>query len=352
MARLRVRAHHIGATTFREAHEVVEWLGAVQAQDYLGALWAVGLRLRQAGEADVERALAGRTILRTWPMRGTLHFVAARDVRWMLDLMAPRSVARAASRLRELEIDDGVLASSRKVLVKALQGGRQLSRPAMYRVLQEARISTAGQRGIHILWRLAHEGLLCFGPRQGKQQTFVLLEEWVPAARRLTREEALAEVAHRYFTGHGPATLGDFVWWTGLSPADARLALDLAGSRLRSEDIDGQTFWLAPRPPLRSPVAPGSLLPGFDELVVGYKDRTALVDPLHRPRLNPGDNGMLSPTILVGDRILGTWRRTLQRGGVAIEPRPFAPLAAAGQRALSGASERYARFLGLPIVER
>jgi hypothetical protein len=130
------------------------------------------------------------------------------------------------------------------------------------------------------------------------------------------------------------------------------LALDLARSRLQSEDIDGRTYWLAPRPPLRGPIAPGSLLPGFDELVVGYKDRAALVDPLHRPRLDPGDNGLLSPTILVGDRILGTWRRTLQQGGVAIEPRPFAPLAEAEQRALSGASERYARFLGLPIVER
>jgi winged helix DNA-binding protein len=222
----RLHNQRLAATHLDTPAEVVRWLGAVQAQEYLGSLWAIGLRTRNATEAIVERAIADRSIVRTWPMRGTLHFVAAEDVRWMLELMTPRVVAAAAGRLaREYELDRSAFGRSAEVVARALEGGGSLTREAMYRALEVARISTAGGRGLHITWRLAHDGLICFGPRQGKQQTFVLLDEWIPGAKRLAREEALCELARRYFTSHGPATTHDFAWWSGLLLSDAAEAL-------------------------------------------------------------------------------------------------------------------------------
>jgi hypothetical protein len=183
IARQRLYNQLIASNRFEKPGDVVGWLGAVQAQDYLGSLWAIGLRLQNATEQAIEQALATRAIIRTWPMRGTLHIVAAADVRWMLELLTPRVVARSARRLQQqFSVDEAVLARSRQVLVRALQGGQQLSRDAMYQALEAAHISTASGRGLQILWRLAQEGLVCFGAREGKQHTFVLLDEWAPNA--------------------------------------------------------------------------------------------------------------------------------------------------------------------------
>jgi hypothetical protein len=276
IVKLRLDAQRISATTFTRPAEVVAWLGAVQAQDYLGALWAVGLRLTRACEQDIERALADRSIVRTWPMRGTLHFVAAADARWMLDLLAPKVVTGAAGRFRALDLDDATIARARRVLAKRLQGA-PLTRPAVYDVLERAKISTVGQRGIHILWRLAHECLLCFGPREGKQQTFVLFDEWLPRAKRLPREEALAELAWRYFTGHGPATVTDFAWWSGLKLSDARLGVHLAAPRLAEETFGGRTHCIA-RPAL--PRVPPACI---------RRVRRRLCRPQRGPRIRPHD---------------------------------------------------------------
>lgn len=350
LARRRLHAQAIAAP-LREAGEVVERLGAVQAQDYLAALWAVGVRLEGATEADVERALARGVFLRTWPMRGTLHFVPSRDARWMLRLLAPRVLARAAPRHRELELDAATFARAGKVLERALRGGGRLTRPAAFALLQRSGVSTAGQRGIHIVQRLALDGLLCFGPREGKQHTLVLLDEWVPAPRTLAREEALAEIAVRYFAGHGPATAADLRWWAGLPAAEAREALDLAAPRLESERFRGATYWASTSPAgTRRRAARGAfLLPAFDELVVGYADRSALLDD-PRDAVRIGAGGMLSPTLVVDGRIVGTWRRRLVRGGVSLEAAPFGRLGADARRALGEARERYAAFLGVAAV--
>jgi hypothetical protein len=173
IARLRLHNQRIARATFERPEDVVAWLGAVQAQDYQGALWAVGLRMRDAVEADIERALAEQTIIRTWPMRGTLHFVAAADARWMLDLMTPRIVANIAQTfLRRFDLDESTFAHSKELFERALQGGKRLSRTAMYKVLEEGGVSTAGQRGRHILWRLAQDGAICFGGEYGNRHPF------------------------------------------------------------------------------------------------------------------------------------------------------------------------------------
>ena len=346
VARQRLYNQQIASPTFEQPSDVVGWLGAVQAQNYLGALWAVGLRMKSATEQDIEQALADRTILRTWPMRGTLHFVAAADVRWMLELMTPRVLVASSRRLqKEFGLDDAVFARSREVLSRALQGGRQLSRNAMYQVLEAAHISAAGQRGLHILWWLAQEGLLCFGAREGKQQTFVLLEEWVPGAERLERDEALAQLARRYFTSHGPATVQDFTWWSGLAPADAIAGLESVKADLTQEVVDGQTYWFSSAMPTVKEKSPTAyLLPAYDEYTVAYKDRSAVLDPLHAQRPDSG-HGIFYPTMVLDGQVVGTWKRTLNKGSVDITLRPFTPLKKAAEQAFAKAARRYGAFL-------
>jgi hypothetical protein len=326
--------------------EAVGRLGAVQAQDYLGALWAVGLRTKGASEATVEHALAERKIVRTWPMRGTLHFLAAADVRWMTALLAPRVVAGAASRLREFEIDAGVLRRARRAMVKSLEGGRRLTRPGAYEVLERAKIASAKQRGLHILWCLAHEGLLCFGPREGKQQTFVLLDEWLLPTAPRPRDEDLAELAHRYFTGHGPATIADFAWWSGLNLTEARLAVRHAEAKLGYEEIRGARYWFDPDDLSKARTSGAYALPAFDEILVGYADRSAALPPGFARRVIGG--GIFSPSLVVGHRVVGTWRRRIERGRVHLSPIPFEPLAAPKLRAVERSFRAYAEFLGLP----
>lgn len=348
VAHSRLRSQRITGARFARAEEVVAWMGAVQAQDYLGALWAVGLRMRHPAEAAVEQALAARRIVRSWPLRGTLHFVAAADLRWLLALLAPRTIASRAGRYRQLEIDAAALRLSRDTLVRALRDGQSLSRDALYQVLEAAGVSTAGQRGIHLLGHLALEGLICFGARDGKQQTFTLLDDWLPPGRRMTRDESLAELARRYFTSHGMAAIHDFAWWAGLPLGDARAALALAESSLARELINGRELWYVPDS-LRGAGAPPpvELLPAFDEYLVGYADRAAVLDPADVRRINAG-GGMLSPAIIVKGQVAGIWKRTLRKDRVRVSLAWFP-----GRRPVSGADlrdalDRYGAFLGLP----
>jgi len=350
IAQWRLVNQQIALARYRKPVEVVAALGAMQAQDYLGTLWAIGLRLPEATEREVAQAIAERKIVRTWPMRGTLHFVAAADVRWMLELLTPRIIAGSASRSQRLELDVTVYARCRKIFIRALEGDRQHTREAMMELLEREGISTTAQRGYHILWRLAQEGLLCFAARSGKQATFALLEEWAPKARSLDRDAALAELARRYFTSHGPATLRDFVWWSGLKMSDAKIAVEYAGSRLARETIDGAVYWMPDDLPEMSKLPRTAyLLPGFDEYLLGYRDRSAVLEPRHAPKILPGSNGMFLPTIVIDGRVVGTWKRVLKKKTVVIAASPFASLKKAEKILLAEAAERYGRFLGMPV---
>lgn len=348
--RYRLFSQKITRATCAAPGELVAALGAVQAQDYAGALWAIGLRLPQATQAVVENAIEKREIVRTWPLRGTLHFVAAADARWMLELVAPRTIAGSARRARRLELDDATFARSRKALERALRDG-PLSREMVYRTLEGARISTAGQRGYHILWRLAQEGAICFAANQGKQPTFALLDEWLPRGQRMARDAALGELARRYVVGHGPATLKDFVWWSGLTTADARAGLEEAAGQLVSAKGNGVEYWLdaqAGAPPRSLPAA--CLLPGFDEYLLGYSDRSAVLDEAHAEKIVPGRNGMFMPTLVLKGRVAGTWKRTVKKDSVAMQAYPFTPFNKTAARAVSDAATRYGEFLGLPVA--
>lgn len=351
IARQRLHNQAITPAEVATPGAVVKQLGAVQAQDYLGSLWALGLRMQKAVEADIEQAIANREIIRTWPMRGTLHFVAPDDVRWMLALLTPRIIARAARRHKQLELDATTFARSETLFAKALQGGKQLTRPELMDVLEQDGISTNTQRGYHILWRAGQSGLICFGPRRGKQDTFVWLDDWLPKGKSLSREESLFELAHRYFSGHGPATIHDFMWWSGLPAADARAGLAMVEAQLAHEERDGQTYWFSPEwpaPKVDSPTA--YFLPSFDEYLLGYKDRSAVLDPAHATKVVPGANGMFKPIIVIDGRVVGTWKRTLKKEKVVMALHPFNALSEAEGEAVAVAAERYGAFVNLPVI--
>jgi hypothetical protein len=315
-------------------HDVVAHFGAVQAQDYLGALWAIGTRTRAATEADVEAAVVQRQIVRCWPMRGTLHFVAAEDMRWMLDLLAPRVLKRHRARLeRDFSVDTRTIRRSRAAIERALGGGHALTRPELYAVLEQAGIATAASRGLHIIFALAHERLLCFGPRRGKQPTFVLFDEWLPDAPAKPRDESLAELARRYFTSHAPATIADFVWWSGLTKKEAAEAIALS-----SVNVDGPVTTARPTTRVH-------LLPPFDEYTVAYKDRTAVLDPVHTKHLNAG-GGMINAIVVINGRVAGNWKRTLRGTSIDVSVAPFRAFTPRETAALTREAARYAAYLG------
>ena len=329
----------------------MSWLGALQAQDYGGALWSIGLRMARSTECDIERAIAERAIVRTWPMRGTLHFVAAQDVRWLLALLTPRVIAQSAGRYRQLKLDDVTFVRSKEVFAKALHGGKQLTRDEMLKQLEQADISTAGQRGYHLLVRSAQDGLICFGARRGKQQTFTLLDEWIPQTKPLAHDEALAELTRRYFAGHGPATLQDLMRWAGITTAEANIGLEAVGKELMQETIADRVYWMSSdTADLSSGMETAHLLPGFDEYLLGYSDRSAVLDPAYAQRICPGGNGMFSPTIVIDGSVVGTWKRTVKKGTLAIDLASFQSLTAAENSAVSAAAERYGDYLGMPAV--
>lgn len=295
----------------------------------------------------VEQAIAEKKIVRTWPMRGTLHFVAPEDVRWMLEFLTPRVIARSANQYKQLGLDNSVFLKSSKLIEKALVGGKQLIRKELYEALERGKISTEGYRGLHILGHLAQKGLICFGPHRGKQPTFVLLEEWLPPSTKMKRDEALAALAARYFNSHGPATLQDFSWWSGLTAGEAKQALEMGDNDFEQSTCDNQTYWFssdAVRKKKSSNL--NFLLPPFDEFTVSYKDRSAAVDPKF---LGLARYGIFGPTIAMNGTIVGNWKRTVKKEEIIIQPEPFVPFNKASKQSFFKAAENYARFWNKPF---
>jgi hypothetical protein len=244
-----------------------------------------------------------------------------------------------------------VIAASAEVLVSALEGGKQLTRNAIYELLNQANIATDGSRGLHILGRLAHDRLLCYGARAGKQPTFALLDEWAPAAKSLTHAEALAALAQRYFTGHGPATIQDFMWWSGLTTKEAKAGLAAIEGQLEHARIGEQEFYFAPNQPKASAESRDAfLLPPFDEFLVAYRDRSAALDPQYNNLIVPGGNGIFNPIIVIDGHVIGTWKRVFKQDSVVITFSPFEDFSKTQASAIRSAAERYGKFVGKRAV--
>lgn len=343
----KLRLHHqrISRPSLRDAGAVAAWMGALQGQDYAGTKWALGLRVPGGTDTDIEAAIADRSIRRSWVLRGTLHYVAAADLHWMVGLVAPRLIDGNAHRYRELQLDADTLARSSDLIAEALADGRPQTRTELLAMLEARGISTTGGRGYYMLQRAGLERRVYQGAVERNVTTFVALEP----GSTLPKEQALAELARRYFISHGPATLDDFAHWSGLPVGEARAGLDGAKSALIQELIGGRAYWLSPEaaePPERAVY----LLPGFDEFVLGYKDRSAVLDPAFADAICPGGNGMFFPTIVCSGRIIGTWKRTVKKKAVEIVLSPFYTLTRDAREQIVEAAEGYGRFLGLPAV--
>ncbi len=351
---MRLAAQGIRGERHRSPGGVVRSMLAIQGQDFQSARWSIGLRSRVT-DREVGAAFDAGDIVRSWPMRGTLHVVAAEDIGWMLELMASRVAAAAATRRAQLGITEDDLRLAHDAAVAALDGSRALTREALLSALAASGIVIDGQRGYHFLGYLAQTGVIVLGPVTGRQQAFVLLGEWVRSPRQLDRDEALGELAYRYFRSHGPATDRDLARWSGLPLGDVRRGLAVHGGGLSRLEVGGTTYHLAPEilegGPANSPVLPRQdvrLLPGFDEYLLGYGDRTAALAPEHAQAVVPGNNGMFLPTIVIDGAVVGTWKRTTRAREVVIDLSPFAPLPDTARAGLTAAARAYGEFLGTP----
>ena len=352
IASRRLHAQRLSGEPFANPSEAVHWLGAVQSQDYAGAKWALSLRTRSVVDADLDRLFDDGAILRTHVMRPTWHFVLPEDVRWLLDLTAPRVKATLAHYDRQLGIDVPLLRRSHEVIAAALREGTHLTRSELAAVLERSGIPARDQRLGHLLMHAELDAVVASGPRRGRQFTYALLEERAPGARRLHRDEALAELARRYYTGHGPAQLPDFVWWSGLTAADAKRGLALAGEALAQEAIGGKTFWSSPDQRTGAGTGPlVHLLPNFDEFLVAYRDRSASVDPDRRLETARFRNGSeLDHVVVLDGQVRGSWKRSLRGKQAVVELSLLDALDAAATAALQRAAARFERFLGLPVT--
>lgn len=351
IARWRLHNQRIGANLLREPTEVVRWLVAVQAQDYVGAKWALGLRMQTATDKRIEQAFDDGAILRTHLMRPTWHFVAPADIRWLLALTAPRVHAVNAFMYRKLELDESTLKRGQAVLVKALQKAGPLTRAEVRAVFQKSGIVTEGGLRLGYLLMAAElDGLICSGARRGKQFTYALLADRAPQAQTLGREEALAELAGRYFPSRGPVTVQDFAKWSGLTLTDARRGLEAVKARLEHKRVDGQEYWFATPLALDTAISPSAhLLSIYDEYVSSYKDRGAMGEAEVRAQLKALGND-LSSIIVVEGQIVGTWKRTIRSDGVIVQTNPLTRLTRAKNRAIVLAAQRYGEFLELPVT--
>jgi hypothetical protein len=346
--RLRLANHHLARQSSTDPRAIVAGLGAVQSQDYPAAVWALGMRLANVTRASIERAFASGEVLRTHVLRPTWHFVTPEDIRWMLALTAPRIIRSMASRDRELGLTAEVVAHTSAVIARVLEGGKHLTRPEIGAALQAAGIAIAnGSVLSHLLARTELDGLVCSGAPRGKQHTHALLEERVPRGRMLDRDEAVAELACRYFLSHGPATLNDFAWWSGLTVADGRRGLAAHGSRFVSEKVAGLTYWFASSGVAKSAPEPAALLlPNFDEFTVAYRSRELFYPRELVWRPGPRDDVPFGNVIVMGGQVVGVWKRSGLKDRLRLYPRWFNPPSCRDETAFSEAAERYICFMG------
>jgi hypothetical protein len=350
IAHRRLQNQGLSRIIFKNVNDAVTHLGAVQAQDYAGAKWALGQRLKDSSDSEIDQAFADGSILRTHLLRPTWHFVTPEDIRWLLKLTAPRVHAISGFMYRQVELDKVTVGNCYKILEKALEGNKHLTRTELGSIIDKAGIPAKGVRLAYIMMSAELDGLVCSGPRKGKQFTYALLEERVPQVRVVKREEALAELVRRYFSTRGPATLKDFTVWSGLTMADAKSGVEMVKSDFINEELDGKMYWF---PELKSSLKQKSLtahlLPNYDEYFIGFKDRSAIGEVAKKAGIKSNDPRLISHIVILDGQVVGGWRRTLNKDSVIVEITPIAKLTKIEERAIYAESERFGKFLKLPI---
>ncbi len=351
ITQLRLSNQHITANAFDKPEDVVASIGAMQAQDYQAALWAIGLRCNEGmTKKDIENRIEARQIVRTWLMRGTLHFAHASDIRWLLKLFGPRLLSTAKLRDSHLGLTDKTVEKTMLLFENALKGNKQLQRKEMYEILSKGGVPSKNNLGYHMLYRAAWNGLICFGAHDGKQPTFALLDEWVRGGSVFSGDDALRELAIRYFTSHGPAMLEDYVWWSGLKVSDARKGIESAKQKLKKEEIDGRTYYMQKSIAKSKRDASLHLLPAFDEYLIGYRDRSAALDERYvKNAFDKGkiiySNGIFLPIIVYEGKVIGTWKKQRMKDKIRIATTSFSKLTRDQEKGILEEAERYGRFL-------
>lgn len=351
IARRRINNSGLTGRPFSTPGEVVGWHLAMQAQEYGPAKWSIGQRATDLVDPDVDEAVTSGAIVRTHVLRPTWHFVAREDLRWLLALSGPRVHQGNAGRYRRLGLDERTRSRCEQVIASAFAGDNRLTRNDIALVLDAAGIDREGQRLPHILMHCELEAVIGSGGVSGKQQTYALLDERVPQAPRLDRDDALVELTRRYLRSHGPSTVKDLGWWSGLTMTDIRKALDALGEVVRSETIEGIGFWsIASEDP--APAARGAhLLQTYDELVVGFTESRFFRDPaVELARAAWNDRSYPTGGILLNGRLGGHWRRTFERDAVRVAIHVYEEPTTTVTRAMKAAASKLGRFLGLPTV--
>ena len=348
---LRLHNQFLSQTSFTDPGPVVSALGAVQSQDYAGGKWGLGLRMKGATDAALDQAFNEGRLLRTHILRPTWHFVAPQDIRWMLALSAPRVHTANRFMYRQQGLDGTIIKKSYRVLEEVLQGSKYLTRPELGSAFEKAGIKKAqGVRLGYFIMSAELNGIICSGPRRGKQFTYALLEERAPKVRAWEREEALAELTRRYFATRGPATLHDFTWWSGLTMADAKEGIESIKSQFVSEAIDGKTYWFDNAvSPVKEKPPTAHLLPNYDEYFIGFKDRSAIGEVAKQANIKANDPSFLAHVIILDGQVVGGWRRTLKKDAVQVACTLITELTKPQEIAVDQAARQYGEFLQLTV---
>jgi hypothetical protein len=348
IAKLRLNAQHLTAPQFKDPKKLVAYMGAMQAQDYIMSKLAVGLRVPGATDAAIEAALDKGTILRTHVLRPTWHFVSADDIYWMLELTAPRIRQAISSMDNYLGLTPAIYKKSQKIFINALEGDKHATRDELVALLQKAKIDTSENRPAHLLMDAEIQGLLCSGAKNGTQRTYAFLPDRVPKKKDIPKEEALAMLAERYFNSHGPATLKDFTWWSGLAAKDAKAGLESVRSSLSSETVDTETYYFSSE--LNQSVRGTSvhLIPGYDEFLISYKDRSPSLELVHNRKV-VSINGIFRPTLVVNGQVIGLWKMASTRTGIDLTIDSFEEVPKPVQSKVKTAAKTIQHFYDKPV---
>lgn len=345
---IRLINQQIAGSQFEKVQDLVAWMGAMQAQDFNMLKWAVGVRLPKSTNQSFLEAFNQGEIIRTHLLRPTWHLVSSNDLFWMLELTRPHLKTMLRNRLRDLELTEPILNKSKSIIEKILGNENFLTREEITVQLENSGISTSGQRAPHIMMDCELDGMVCSGPIKGNKQTYALAEERVYLKNAQSREESLFKLAQRYFTSHGPASLQDFVWWSGLPVRDARKALEMIKPEFASIESESQIYWFSEKTTESEITVQDSafLIPAFDEFIISYRDRSdAMLVEHHKKAIS--NNGIFRPTMVVNGKVCGIWRGTQKRNKVIVETKYLRPINPDEAILIRKASEKYGRFLGL-----
>lgn len=346
---LRLINQQLTETNFKTPKEIVNWMGAMQAQDYAMSKWAIGIRLQNSTEKLINEAIDKGEIIRTHLLRPTWHFVSSDDIYWMLDLAAPKIISSLKSRHKQLGLTDAVIKKCNKIIEKALIKEKYLTRDELKKVIEKAKIDTGGNRLSHIFIRAELEGLICGGPEKRNKITYALLEERVPKKSKLKRDEALAILTKKYFSSHCPATIKDFAWWAGLTLNDAKRGFESVKSKFILETVKSETYILSNSFRLPDKKTKSiHLLPAFDEFTISYRNRSASLSAENN-KITVSSNGMFFPIILINGKAAGLWKRTKNKGKITVEINLYKKSTKAEKELIKNAANRYGEFLNRGI---